>query len=449
MLTALLYLCLYIYGLGRALAGRPVWGVAIYFMCFYAHAPTQWWGQNLPSIRWSLIASIVTMVALFIHPPKSGFKFFAFRENRWLTAFFLYVLAQYPFVISTVWHTDYVFLLFKFILFIFLFHNCVRTVKDFRMIIIANALGGAFLAYQGFAHHNGGRLEGIGTPGMDDANLMGQHLVLMIFILGYAMLEPFRRSHILIAICVCLVLMTLFLTESRGALLSLAAAGVLAVFFIPRGSKKKLAGFGVLGVVASALLMGPQIIERFQGVEKNSMGEVSDKSARSRVVIIESQLEMWKDSPIIGHGHRGTLQLSTQYIPQEYLSNSGLRASHNLVMTLLVDHGVIGAILYFGAFISCGLRIFSTNREFVKNDSQYKTPDEAFLRAMIVGFSLALFSYFLGGLTSNNKKLEGDVWVFAFLPVAVHLLHQQKRRAVSLSLRRKKQSSKDASDEQH
>ncbi len=59
------------------------------------------------------------------------------------------------------------------------------------MIIIANALGGAFLAYQGFAHHNGGRLEGIGTPGMDDANLMGQHLVLMIFILGYAMLEPF------------------------------------------------------------------------------------------------------------------------------------------------------------------------------------------------------------------------------------------------------------------
>lgn len=440
MLTALVYISLYLYGLGRALAGKPLWGIFLYFMCFYAHAPTQWWGAYLPNLRWSLIASLVTLVAVLIHPPKEGFKFFAYRENRWLTAFFVYLLIQYPFVYSTAWHTDFVFLFLKFLVFIFLFQNCVRTPKDFRAVVIANALGGAFLAYQGFAHHNGGRLEGIGTPGMDDANLMGQHLVLLIFILGYAMLEPFRKVHILIAVCTCLVLMTLFLTESRGALISLALAGVVAAFFMPRGGKKKLMGFGVLGVIACALLMGPQIIERFQGVEKNSMGEVSDKSARSRIVIIESQIEMWKDSPIVGHGHRGTLLLSPQYIPSDYMSNIGLRASHNLVMSLLVDHGVIGLIFYFGAFVSCGLRIFSVNRDMVPNDKQLKTPDEAFLRAMIVGFSLALFSYFLGGLTSNNKKLEGDIWVFAFLPVAVHLLQRQKRQMATLVLRQKKQA---------
>lgn len=436
MLTAATYLLFYCYGLFRALTGKPLWGIFIYFMCFYAHAPSQWWGNYLPNLRWSLIASIVTMIALFIYPPKEGFKFFKFRENRWLTVFFVYLLLQYPFVYSTSWHTDYVFLFFKFILFIFLFQNCVRTPKDFRGVIIANALGGAFLAYQGFAHHNGGRLEGIGTPGMDDANLMGQHLVLLIFILGYAMLEPFRKIHILIAVCTCLVLMTLFLTESRGALLSLGATGVVAAFFMPKGGRRKLVGFGVLGLIACSLLMGPQIIKRFQGVEENSMGEVSDKSARSRIVIIESQIEMWKDSPIVGHGHRGTLVLSPQYVPADYMSNIGLRASHNLVMSLLVDHGIIGAFLYFGAFISCGLRIFSVNRDFVPNDSRYKTPDEAFLRAMIVGFSLALFSYFLGGLTSNNKKLEGDVWVFAFLPVAVHLLARQKKQVVALTLKK-------------
>lgn len=415
--TALFYLVVYTAGLVRALSGKPIWGLYMYFFAFYFHAPSQWWGQALPELRWSLIAAIVTLISLLINPPKEGFRFWTFRENRFLTFLAALVVAQMYFALNVNVHSEYAFLIVKFMLFIFLFQNTVRTLKDVKGIIWINMLCGCYLAYLGMSMHSGGRLEGIGTPGMESANQLGQHFSVLIFIGGYYLLGKINKWHILMAFCLAMCLMALFMTESRGVILAIGATGILALYFMPKGSKKKISVFGILAIFAASSLMGPQIIERFQGMKTDEDGEVEDASARSRVVIIESQIEMWKDSPIVGYGHAGTFLLSKEYIPEDYhASNANGRASHNIVMAMLVDHGALGAGLYFIAIFTCVWRIWK-----VKNKPKGMTDEQAeeyrVVSNLTVGAALALVCFMIGGLGSNNKKLEADIWMLALVPV--------------------------------
>jgi len=429
-LTALFYLVVFGFGLIKSIAGKPIWGLYIYFFCFYFHAPSQWWGQALPDLRWSLIASAVTLFSLILYPPKLGFRFWKFRENKFLLLFALFVVAQLGFSLNSTAHSEYVELLLKFLFFIFLLQNAVSTKKDIEGIIWANLLGCTFLAYLGLSTHSGGRLEGIGTPGMESANQLGQHFALVILMSAYLLLEKLRWVHVVIAGCLSLMLMALFLTESRGVLLSLIATGGIASFFIPVGTKKKFSTFAILALLASSMLMGPQILARFQGVEDNANGEMSDRSAQSRVEILRAQFEMFKDSPWVGHGHRGTLLLSPFYISEEYLTKSkGLtvRASHNVAAAFFVDHGIIGASLYFMAILSACWRIWSVRGKVVHLN---ETDKKDFQRhaCLLAGCVLALTSFMIGGMGSNNKKLEGDIWLLALIPVIHHRVKRLSRK---------------------
>lgn len=429
-LTALFYLLVYAAGLIRALAGKPIWGIYIYFFCFYFHAPSQWWGQALPDIRWALIASFVTLISLFMYPPKEGFRFWQFRENRWLVIFAVFVVAQIAFSLSVQTHMIYVVLLLKFIFFIFLFQNTVRTIDDIKGVLYVNLFCGAYLAYLGISTHAGGRLEGIGTPGMESANQLGQHFSLVILMTSYLLLEKFKWYHTLIALSVAMMMYALFMTESRGVIAALAVTGAVSMLFVPKGRFVKYSLFAGLGIVAASLLMGPQIMERFGEMNKNDFGEVADKSAESRMVILKSQWEMFKDSPLVGYGHRGTLLLSQQYIPEEYMTQSqGLtvRASHNVVAAFYVDHGLIGGTLYFMAIIVCGWRIFDARRkvEFLSDTEQREYRMHA---CLLAGCILALVSFMVGGMGSNNKKLEGDIWLLALAPVIHVRMRELKKK---------------------
>lgn len=420
MVTAILYLIIYFAGLVKAMMGKPIWGLYIYFFSFYFHAPSMWWGQSLPSFRWSLFAAIVTMITLFIYPPKRGLRFFHYRENYFLSAFALLVIAQLTWVNRPDIHMEYVILIVKFIILIFLIQNILESRKEIRGFVWANIFGCAYFSYYAMSMHNGGRMENYGVGSGWDSNLAGQHFAAMVIMGGYLLLEKINKTHALVAAGIGVIMMGLFMTESRSAIIAVGLTGVIAAIFVPQGKRKKLTLFGVLAIVASASLMGPQIIERFQGMKKDELGSVEDKSAESRFIIIRAQIEMWKASPIIGHGHRGTLILSPNYIDEEY-QTGGVRASHNVLMAFLVDHGIIGTLLYFGTVFSCWLRMLNYR---YKTKPEDQTEYQKLLSTMLIGASLSLVTFMVCGMGSNNKKLEADIWLIAFIP----LLSQEIRR---------------------
>jgi O-antigen ligase len=415
--TAIFYLLVYTGGLFAALSGRPLYGLYVYFFAFYFHANTQWWGASLPDLRWSLIAAIITMIVVFLNPPKGGLRFWRYTENKLLTFYTLFVILQTLWVNNQTLHMDYVVLLVKFMILVFLIQNIVHSEKEMKGVIWVNVLGAAFLAYYGMTQNNGGRMENLGPGSGWDSNLVGMHFAAILVLGGYLLLEKFHKKQLILSAGMAMVMVGLFMTESRGALIALGVTGLVGIIFRPQTQQKKFIGFGMLAIVAAAALTGPQIIERFEGMKKDNLGDVSDRSAESRMVIINAQIEMWKDSPWVGHGHRGTLLLSRQYIPEVYLtSGNGLavRASHNITMAILVDHGIIGFALYFGAVLIALLKIFKYKYPYPAAEL---TSEQRTFSHMQIAAILALLCFMIGGQGANNKKLEADIWLLALIPL--------------------------------
>lgn len=64
--TAVVFLVVYAGGL--ILAFRwPILGLCTYIWAFYNHPPAQYWADEVPELRWSLIAAVVTLVAYTFH----------------------------------------------------------------------------------------------------------------------------------------------------------------------------------------------------------------------------------------------------------------------------------------------------------------------------------------------------------------------------------------------
>lgn len=410
--TTIVYLLIYFIGIAFTLSGRKIAGVYLYFFTLYFHAPSQWWGQELPDFRWSLIAAIVTAIALIAKPPEGGVVFWLYTPNRLLSGLFLLVVAQLAWIERPDIQMEYVILLGKFLLLIFLIQNIVKSRDDIRSVIIVNIIGSAWLAYYGISQSPTGRLESFGDGW--DSNLAGMHFATMLALGGYLLLERFRLSHIPLLLGMAVVMIGLFRTESRGAIIALAASGLLAIWFRPTGPKRKFVAFVLMGVLGAGALLGPQIVERFEGMKRDETGEMGDKSAQSRFGIIEGQIRMWLDAPFFGHGHRGTLLLSPRYIDETYLTKEGVRASHNVTTAFLVDHGLVGTLLYFGAILIC-LRLIFQRRLAADNDEGH------FFSTILTGATISLFCFMLGGQGANNKKLEADIWLIALIPV----IHRQ------------------------
>ena len=71
-LTALAFLMLFFTGLVLAFAVHPRFGLYTYLAVFYLHPPSRWWGDMLPDIRWSLVAALVTLLAIARLPKVIG-----------------------------------------------------------------------------------------------------------------------------------------------------------------------------------------------------------------------------------------------------------------------------------------------------------------------------------------------------------------------------------------
>lgn len=425
MITMVFYLAFYCFGLIKALLGKPIWGLYVYFFCFYFHAPSQYWGESLPDIRWSLISVLFTVAALCVYPPKRSFRFWRYTENKLIFIYAFFVIAQTAWVGNPELHFEYVILLVKFICLIFLVQNIVHTVKDVKGIIWINVLGAAFLSYYGMTQTSNGRMENFGNGAGLDSNLAGMYFATILVMGGYLLLEKFHKKQLILMFAMGIVMMGLFMTESRGALIALGITGVVGIVFRPQTQQKKFIGFGALAIIAGLTLTGPQIIERFQGMKKDDTGEMEDSSAESRMVIINSQIEMFKVSPIIGQGHRSTLLLSTQYIPEQYMTqNNGLRSSHNITMAILVDHGLIGFVLYFGAIITALLRIFSYKYPLSKEKEL--APEQQTFSHVQLACILALLCFMIAGQGANNKKLEADIWLLALIPLLAGKVKEEK-----------------------
>ena len=174
-----------------------------------------------------------------------------------------------------------------------------------------------------------------------------------------------------------------------------------------------------VAAIAGLMLVGPLIIERVTNVIEATDTEHIDKSAYSRFVIIESQWKMFKDYPLFGFGHRGTLLLSPFYVPEDFMTNTeigGRRASHNITMSFLVDHGIIGAFLYFWLVFTAFMRVKEVKRAA---DTMIN------VKLLLLGCCSGLFGLMTASQFSNSKVLEVSIWFIALIVCCNYLLEDR------------------------
>lgn len=413
-LTGLAFMCAFLGALGLALIRNPLYGLYAYIAVFYVHPPSRWWGAYLPDLRWSMLAAVVTLVAIWIRLPPadpSRQPWYATGAAKLMIAFTLW------FWIGTLWaldrsqHIPAAILLTKYILVFYMVYRLVDTPAKVTAFLLLHVAGCFYLGTLAFGANTGGRLDGVGGPGIDDSNTLSMHLATGV-VAGAMLvmhLRDWRRYFCIPALA--FAMNAIVLTGSRGAFLALVAGGLALYYLRPVVYKKVFYVFAVLGIVLFFRVASPTFWTRMDTVTVAAAGdEAMDSSALSRFEMAKAQLQMAKSYPL-GAGQRGSEILSPRYLASEFLSGGG-RSSHNVVLTVLVEQGIPGVILFFGFIYWTG----KTLRRLKKETATRNPTDEQKTRAVhAAAVGGALTVVLIAGMFADFSKCEVQVWMLALL----------------------------------
>lgn len=432
-LTALAFLAVYFAGLGLAFF-RPIFGLMAYLWAFYQYPESRWWSGDVPSLRWSLIAAAVTLVAERLYTLRDGGRDSTSERTAedssdsttpwyyvgglvWLTAFSAWIWIQTPWALNRTWHFDGAILFSKYVVLFFLLFRLIRDTKSAELFGWAHVAGCVLWGWLAWSADVNGRMELSLGPGVEDANGAGLHLGTGVAFAGLLLFGSRYKLRWLVIPAIPFILNGVILTASRGSMLGLIAAGIIALLLGPRKKRAITVGGVLLGAVLFFILAGSEVFWDRMATLRPSEGEEVEASAASRVVIADANWQMFLDHPV-GVGHRGNLVLSPDYIPLMYLSpDVNLRAAHNTILAVLVDHGAIGAILYVGLHLWAALKLIKMKRL----DKQGLPQELGTLRAA-AGATLA--ALIVCGFFSNYIKAEVGIWSFALVAILDSLCTQ-------------------------
>lgn len=410
--TALAFLLVFGAGCLAALFVRPNYGLYLYLAVFYLDPPSRWWGAGLPPVRWSLATAAVTLLALLIHKDSAS------SDHRWtesgiakiLIIYTAWMWIQWPWVVSPL-QLEGTILYTKYIVLFYLMHRLINTDEDFEQFCLAHVLGCAFLGWLIYLAPDAGRLENVGGPGISNANTLGMHIGTGLIMGGFLLFTLNGWKRWLIIGVMPFIVNGLFQTETRGAFVGLFLGGLAAIYLKPKSIRKRFYALAVLGFVAALSFANQALVERLSTMQA-AVDESAewDNSAMSRVETAIAQWEMFLDYPF-GVGHQGTAILSTQYIDEAWLDPAvNARSSHNTVLTVLVDQGLPGIIL----FTILAIVIIRMLRRLKLLDGKGLPFRQAVFRAMLGG---VLASIMGAGMFAQYFKAEVLIWSLALLAI--------------------------------
>jgi len=411
-LQLIAFVLLYLGFLWLAFAKHPRFGLFAYLLAFYAHPPSRWWGDVLPDLRWSLTASLVTMgaVALAARPrvKRNGVSCIRTAPIKLYLLLLGYMIIQFAWALDPALHREAVVLIAKYLILMCLLHQTLESFDHLKAFLVANVLGGFYLGYLAVGRDVSGRLEGIGGPGIDDANTLGMYLGALMFLSASLLFWADKKYRLLGIVALAFIVNGIIYTQSRGAVVAIVLAGGMLWLLVPSRHQRQFFGYACLGVLLVGILGNQYFLDRIGSVLPGSSDrgggyvaqrdDPDEQSKRSRLAIIRAQIGMIVDNPL-GYGSRGTLLNSPQYIPQQYLSYTGSRASHNTFFAYTVDYGLLGGVIFLLMLIAIARQVLDSRR---RSNGEM----EVTLAFVAAAFCVPCFA----GLFTNYLKAEIFFW---------------------------------------
>jgi hypothetical protein len=408
-----------------AFVRHPFYGQLAYMAAFFLHPPSRWWGQGfLLPIRWSLIASAVTLLAFFVHRKKLAKPAIPFFQHGYVKAYLIFVVwlvLQIGWALDMPAHLDLLNYYVKFFLVIVLIYYCVDTEEHLRMFLWAHVLGCFYFGWIAYNEYTGGRFEDFGGPGLSEANagaitiVTGTLAASTLFIWG-----TWREKAALFAM-IPFIVNGLVTTISRSGFLAVSFGGILYNLFTPKRFSKRVRLLSGLAVVLFLMLTGPSYWQRMQSMEALGDKVEGVDTGAGRIDIMKAQIEMSAAHPF-GCGATCTAVLSKEYLDDSQLTGEGAnraRASHNTFFTMLVEHGLPGAAFYafMVLWILGGVRKL---RGIVRGK-------EGFLEVALPALASILGAIFITDMFATYAKFEVRIWFLALLMAALNIATAKQR----------------------
>ena len=415
--TALAFVCAFVAGLVLAFVRHPRYGLYTYIAVFYIHPPSRWWGSFAPEMRWALIASIVTLIATWrLKDDGQRPTWLKTTPARILLLMTAWIWIQNAWALDSAEHLDLSVVFTKYVMLFYLIYRLVDTPREAVNFLLVHVLGCFYLGWLAFNAPVSGRLEGVGGPGINEANAFAMQMATAI-VIGAMMVLSSRGARRWVAFAsMPLLLNSIVLAGSRGAFVAILCAGLVLAMLKPHADRKLFYGLAGLAVVLFGMLAHDYFWERMSSMKAAAQDDTADmdNSALSRIVMFEAQLRMARSHPL-GTGHRGTAVLSPAYLDERFLLKDpdhpdlpGQRSSHNTFMTALVEQGIPGLLMFTAIWVWCIVEVVRVRRLRAIRDNS----EDA---AMLAGVAGALMVVFVAGMFVDYFKAEVQIWLLAAL----------------------------------
>jgi hypothetical protein len=427
-LTGLAFVACFFLGCGLAFARHPIFGLVTYVAVFYLNPPTRWWGASLPDLRWSLLAAVVTALAILVQKkdkkapdPPPQLNLFDHGFTVGFVAFVLWITIQSIWALDSTLHAELVGLQFKYLLLMALMYRSIESETHLRMFLWAHVLGCFYMGWLAFTSYEGGRFENFGGPGIGEANAGALQVVTGIFIASAMFLAGKWKEKAALFAVLPFIVNALVTTVSRSGFLAALVGGIMFNLFTPKGSRKRVLVLSSLAAVMFVILTGPAYWLRMNTIKAAGEEVDGEDTGGGRLALLEAQWKMFEAHPL-GCGHRCTAVLSPDYLDERYLTTSGdtkARSSHNTPMTMLVEHGVPGGIFYL-LFVGWVLRnVIRLRRVYV--------PADGYMSKVYAAIVAVLFAIIVGDFFVDYVKAESRIWFVMVLMIMARMAPEYRK----------------------
>jgi O-antigen ligase len=412
-LSALLFVLAFGAGCVLAFVRHPIFGTAAYVGTFFLSPQLRWWGQGaLYNVRWSFIAAAVTLLAIFLSK-KTRKPTIPMRQHAvvWLFLLFIvWIAIQGGWALDLREHADLFSYYLKFTLAFMMVYYTIDSPESLRVLMWTYVGGCFYFGWVAFTTYTGGRFEGFGGAGINEANAGALTIVTGTLLASSLFLDGKWRERTVLILMIPFMLNGLVTTISRSGFLALAGGGLVFMFFAPVRFRKQITVLAGLAVVLFLMLTGPGYWNRMQSIQQAGETVQGVDTGQDRLAIIKVQWKLFAMHPF-GCGATCTTVLSKDYLDKKYLAETAdgelRRASHNTYMTIIVDHGIPGMILWGGMLMWIYTKLMKLGRIYRKQTEFLATAFPA-----IAGIFAALA---VGDMFVTYAKYEIRIWMIAIV----------------------------------
>lgn len=220
-------------------------------------------------------------------------------------------------------------------------------------------------------------------------------------------------KRIILGVSSLLILSALLLTSTRGALLGVVLALIFIVIWFASTYKNKK----ILLCLFAVVIVIPFLLPK--NITTRALSIFSDKTLGGRIYIWRDSLQICRDYPLFGIGHRTFEKVYyPEYFSKEARENKdfGHRHCHNNFLNVAVEGGILG----LGAFIWLLISSFSLSFRILKET--YKDKD---LFPLFLGFWGGLLVWLVEGMV-DCTYLGSSAYLFWFILGMMVLCYEER-----------------------